>query len=73
MAVNNQIFYDTLSVNGPCKKVEKQKRNSANSVPRQQISVNRKKTVGIADEAEIVLKKNHWACKLKICGKTDIC
>ena len=39
------------------KRVEKQKRNSANSVPRQHISVNRKKIVGIADEVKIVLKK----------------
>jgi hypothetical protein len=54
------------------KRVEKQKRNSANSVPRQYISVNRKKTVGIADEVKIVLKI-YWACKLKIYGKTYIC
>jgi hypothetical protein len=39
------------------KRVEKQKRNSANSVPRQQVSVNRKKTVGVTDDVKIVLKK----------------
>jgi hypothetical protein len=39
------------------KRVEKQKRISANSVPRQQISVKRKKTAGIADEVKIMLKK----------------
>ena len=46
------------------KKVVKQKINSANSVLRQQISVNRKKTVGTVDEVKIVLK-SHWACKIK--------